>query len=99
MDRVGGKMNKAELIDKIATLADVSKTDASQVLNAAIDTITHTLAKGESVAIVGFGTFKVSERNAHEGRNPKTGETITIAAAKRPRFTAGKQLKEAVNHA
>jgi DNA-binding protein HU-beta len=98
MDRVGGKMNKAELIDKIATLADVSKTDASQVLNATLDTITHTLAKGESVAIVGFGTFKVSKSNEHEGRNPKTGETITIAAAKRARFTAGKQLKEAVNH-
>lgn len=97
MDRLRNEMNKTELVEKIASLAEVSKTDASKVFNAIIDTITDTLSKGDSVTIVGFGTFKVADRAARSGRNPQTGQTIKIAAQKTPRFSAGKQLKEACN--
>ena len=90
-------MNKSELIASIATGADISKADAERALNATISTITSELANGGDIALVGFGTFKVSERAARQGRNPQTGETIQIAAAKVPSFKAGKALKDACN--
>lgn len=90
-------MNKSELIASIATGADISKADAERALNATISTITSELANGGDIALVGFGTFKVSERAARTGRNPQTGETIQIAAAKVPSFKAGKALKDACN--
>lgn len=90
-------MNKTELIDNIADNAQVSKADASRVFNAVVDTITNALKKGDQVTIVGFGTFKVSQRAARTGRNPQTGQAIQIAAQNTPRFSAGKQLKEACN--
>jgi len=90
-------MKKAELIDAIADGADVSKAAAGRALNAALDAVSGELAKGGSVTLPGFGTFSVSERAARTGRNPQTGETIQIAAAKQPKFKAGKGLKDAVN--
>lgn len=90
-------MNKNELVDAIAAEADLSKASAGRALDAAINAITEQLAKGESVAIVGFGTFAVKPRAAREGRNPRTGETIKIAASNTPSFKAGKGLKDAVN--
>ena len=90
-------MNKSELIDAIAAQADISKADAGRALDAAIDSITGALKGGDSVALVGFGTFAVKERAARTGRNPKTGESIQIAAAKVPGFKAGKALKDACN--
>ena len=73
-----------------------SKADAARAIDATIGSITSTLKKGQSVTLVGFGTFKVSKRKARKGRNPRTGEVITIKAAKVPRFSAGKSLKDAV---
>lgn len=90
-------MNKTELIDAIATTADLPKTKAQAALEATIAAIRGTLKKGEEVRLVGFGTFKVASRAATTGRNPRTGEPIKIAASKRPTFKAGKELKEAVN--
>lgn len=90
-------MNKSELIDAIATAADISKASASRALDAVIDSITDTLKSGDKVSLVGFGTFEVKERAARTGRNPKTGEEITIAASRVPSFKAGKSLKDAVN--
>lgn len=90
-------MNKTELIDQVAANAQVSKADATRVFHALVDSITDSLKKGEPVTIVGFGTFKVSDRAARTGRNPQTGEAIKIAAQKTPRFSAGKQLKDACN--
>jgi len=90
-------MNKSELIASIATGADISKADAERALNATISTITSELANGGDIALVGFGTFKVNERAARTGRNPQTGDTIQIAAAKVPSFKAGKALKDACN--
>lgn len=90
-------MNKQELISKIAENADLSKAAAGNALNAVTDAITASLAKGESVTFVGFGTFSVKERAARTGRNPQTGQTIQIAAAKVPGFKAGKALKDACN--
>ena len=90
-------MNKSELIASIATGADISKADVERALNATISTITSELANGGEVALVGFGTFKVNDRAARTGRNPQTGETIQIAAAKVPAFKAGKALKDACN--
>ena len=89
-------MNKAELIDAVAKASGLSKADSDRALGAIVDTVTKTLKKGGSVALVGFGTFKVSKRNARTGRNPQTGATIKIAARKVPRFSAGKTLKDAV---
>ena len=89
-------MTKDELIEKVASGAGLSKADAARVINATIESITSALKKGQSVTLVGFGTFKISKRKARKGRNPRTGETITIKAAKVPRFTAGKGLKDAV---
>jgi len=90
-------MNKAELIDKIAEAADVSKATATRALDAALDGITKELKKGQTVTLVGFGTFTVRKRAARTGRNPRTGEQIKIKAARMPGFKAGKALKDAVN--
>ncbi len=90
-------MNKTELIEAIATAADLPKSTAGKALDAFTDAITTTLKNGDSVNLVGFGTFAVKERAAREGRNPQTGATIKIAAAKLPSFKAGKSLKDAVN--
>ena len=89
-------MNKSELIDSVAKASDLSKADSVRALDAIIDTITKSLKKGNPVALVGFGTFKVSKRSARTGRNPQTGASIKIAARTVPRFTAGKGLKDAV---
>ncbi len=90
-------MNKAELIDAVATAADMSRADATKAVDAVIDTITETLRKGDSVTLVGFGTFEVRARAARTGRNPQTGETIQIKASNTPAFKAGKAFKDAVN--
>ncbi len=90
-------MNKSELIDAIADSAELTKTDASSALDAVIDSITNALKGGDSVTLVGFGTFQVKDRAERQGRNPQTGEAITIKAAKIPSFKAGKALKDAVN--
>lgn len=90
-------MNKSELVDAIAAGADISKAAAGRALDSMIGAVTESLQKGESVSLVGFGTFSVKERAARTGRNPKTGETIQIKAAKVPGFKAGKALKDAVN--
>lgn len=90
-------MNKSELTAAIAEKAQVSKADAGRMLAAFIDTVTESLAKGESVQIIGFGTFEVSEYGPRTGRNPSNGQTIEIPAGKRPKFSAGAALKKAVN--
>jgi DNA-binding protein HU-beta len=90
-------MNKAELIDAVAAGADLSKADAGRAVDAVVDSISKALGKGQQVAIVGFGTFQVKHRAARAGRNPRTGETIKIAASNVPGFRAGKALKDAVN--
>ena len=89
-------MNKSELIDAIATNANLTKADAGRALDALIKTIESTLKAGDSIALVGFGSFEAKERAERTGRNPQTGAAITIAAAKVPSFKAGKALKEAV---
>ncbi|NTZ82385.1 HU family DNA-binding protein [Burkholderia metallica] len=89
-------MNKADLINHIATDTGLTKTDAGRVLDATLDRITKALRKGESVALTGFGVFSIAERAARTGRNPSTGAEIEIAAAKVPKFKAGKGLKDAV---
>ena len=91
------KMNKAELVEKIAKDADISKASAERVLNTSIDTIIKAVTKGDKVQLIGFGTFGSGKRAARVGRNPKTGEAIKIAAAKTVKFTAGKAFKDAVN--
>jgi nucleoid DNA-binding protein len=91
-------MNKSELIDTIAKTADLSKTKAEEALNATITAVTTALKKGDEVKLIGFGTFKVSNRAATTGRNPRTGEAIQIAASKQAKFVAGKALKDAVNN-
>jgi DNA-binding protein HU-beta len=90
-------MNKAELIDAVASSADLSKASATEAVDAVVDTITASLRKGDSVTLVGFGTFEVRARAARTGRNPQTGEEIQIKASKAPAFKAGKALKDAVN--
>lgn len=90
-------MNKAELIDAIAKSADLTKADAGRALDGMIDAITTALKNGETVSLVGFGSFGVKERAERQGRNPQTGNTITIKAARIPSFKAGKALKNAVN--
>jgi len=90
-------MNKAEFIDAVASNGDMSKTDAESAVNAVLDSLTQAMAKGDQVTLVGFGTFLVRERKARQGRNPRTGETLEIAAANTPSFKAGKALKDAVN--
>jgi len=90
-------MNKSDLIDAIAESAGLSKADAGRALDGVVDSITGALKAGSSVSLVGFGTFSVRDRAARTGRNPRTGETIKIAASKNPAFKAGKALKDAVN--
>jgi DNA-binding protein HU-beta len=89
-------MTREELIQKIAREAKLNKTQADKALRATLDGITGSLKKGKKVSFVGFGTFAVGKRKARMGRNPQTGETIRIAAARVPKFRAGKQLKDAV---
>jgi DNA-binding protein HU-beta len=90
-------MNKADLIDAVAESADISKAAAARCVDTVFDSITSSLAKGDSVTVVGFGTFSVKARAARSGRNPQTGATIQIAASNLPGFKAGKALKDAVN--
>ncbi|WOJ94153.1 HU family DNA-binding protein [Congregibacter variabilis] len=90
-------MNKSDLIDAIASAADINKSDAGRALDAVVDSITDTLKRGDQVSLVGFGTFSVKHRAARDGRNPQTGETIKIKASNVPGFKAGKALKDAVN--
>lgn len=90
-------MNKTQLIEAVAAKADIKKKDAEAAVNAVTAAIADALKAGDKVQLVGFGTFEVKERAAREGRNPKTGEKITIAASKHPTFTAGKALKDSVN--
>ena len=90
-------MNKTELIAVVAEKAELSKKDAEKAVKAFTEAVSEELVKGGKVQIVGFGTFEVSERAAREGRNPRSGETMTIAASKMPKFKAGKALKDVVN--
>jgi DNA-binding protein HU-beta len=90
-------MNKAELVDSVASAANLSKADAGRAVDAVLGSITSSLQGGQQVSIVGFGTFSVKHRAARAGRNPRTGETIQIKASNVPGFKAGKALKEAVN--
>ncbi len=90
-------MNKSELIDQIATASEISKAAAGRALDAAVDAIKAELKKGGTVTLVGFGTFSTSKRPARTGRNPRTGATLKIKAAKVPKFKPGKGLKDAVN--
>lgn len=90
-------MNKSELVDSIAEKAQISKADATEALNAFIETVGQALENGDTVSLVGFGTFSVKDRKARTGRNPKTGEEIPIPASKVPSFKAGKLLKERTN--
>lgn len=89
-------MNKSELIDAIAASADIPKAAAGRALDATLESVTEALQRGESVALVGFGTFATKERAARTGRNPQTGAEIKIPASKVPGFKAGKALKDAV---
>jgi len=90
-------MNKNDLVASVAETTGLSKADATKAVDATLDAITATLRGGNEVRLVGFGTFAVTARAASEGRNPRTGETIKIPASKRPKFSAGKALKDAVN--
>ena len=90
-------MNKTELIDAISTKSECSKAAAGKMLDAFIDTVSQQMADGDKVVLVGFGTFQTGARAAREGRNPRTGETIKIAAAVVPKFTPGQSLKTKVN--
>lgn len=90
-------MNKTEFISAIAEKAELSKKDAEKALKAFTDVVEEELKKGEKIQLVGFGTFEVSERAAREGRNPATGEAMTIKASKAPKFKAGKALKDLIN--
>ena len=89
-------MNKSELIDAIAAEADISKAAAAKALDGMVAAVTDALKKGDTVTLVGFGTFYVGERAERSGRNPKTGETIKIPAARSPKLRAGKALKDAL---
>lgn len=90
-------MNKTELVEFIATQADLSKAKAAEAVDAFVEAVTTSLKKGKDVTLVGFGTFTISKRAARNGRNPQTGATIKIAASKAPKFRPGKSLKDAVN--
>jgi len=89
-------MTKAELIDKIASGTGLSKADAARALDSTLNSVKLALKKGQKVTLVGFGTFSIVKRKSRKGRNPRTGEVITIPAAKVPKFTSGKALKDAV---
>lgn len=90
------RMNKTELVDAVAKTADLSKASAAKAVDAVLESVTDTLAKGDKVTLIGFGTFEVRERSARTARNPRTGDPIEIAATKVPAFKAGKKLKDAV---
>ncbi|MEW8153262.1 MAG: HU family DNA-binding protein [Candidatus Thiodiazotropha endolucinida] len=90
-------MNKAELIEAMAESADISKAAAGRALDGMVDAVTKAMKAGDTLSLVGFGTFSVKERAAREGRNPQTGETIKIKASRIPSFKAGKALKDAIN--
>jgi DNA-binding protein HU-beta len=90
-------MNKSELIDAIADSSELTKADVGRALDGFIGAVTTAMSNGDSVALVGFGTFSVKDRAERKGRNPQTGEEITIKAARIPAFKAGKSLKDAVN--
>ena len=90
-------MNKTELISAMSEKSELTKVDAEKALKAFIDTVTDELKNDGKVQLVGFGTFEVAKRAERQGRNPKTGETITIPASKSPKFKAGRSLKDAVN--
>ena len=89
-------MNKAQLVDAIASAADMSKAQATRALDATIEAVTRALKRGDSVSLVGFGTWTVKRRQARTGRNPRTGAAIQIPAANVPSFRAGKSLKDSV---
>ena len=91
-------MNKNELVASLAEKTGLKKTEVEKVLKAFTETVTDELKKGEKVQLVGFGTFETATREAREGRNPRTGATMKIAATKAPKFKAGKALKDAVNN-
>ena len=93
----GAEVNRNELVDSVVTASGLKKGEAEHAVDAVFDAITSALTKGDEVRIAGFGTFLVSQRAASEGRNPRTGEKIAIAASKQPKFRAGKGLKDAVN--
>ncbi|MBT2968646.1 MAG: HU family DNA-binding protein [gamma proteobacterium symbiont of Ctena orbiculata] len=90
-------MNKAELIEAMAESADISKAAAGRALDGMVEAVTNAMKAGDTLSLVGFGTFSVKERAAREGRNPQTGETIKIKASRIPSFKAGKALKDAIN--
>ena len=90
-------MNKSELVSAVAQSSGLTKADAEKAVDGVFEAITGALKAGDDVRLVGFGSFSVAERAASEGRNPRTGEKIQIAASKQPKFSAGKGLKDAVN--
>jgi DNA-binding protein HU-beta len=90
-------VNKAELIEQVSRAADLSHAAAQRAVDAIVGAISNSLRNGETVMLTGFGSFSVSQRAARSGRNPRTGEPITIAASRNPRFKAGKGLKDAIN--
>lgn len=90
-------MNKTELVDAIASSAEITKTQANKALDAFLEAVTDTLKKGDKVVLIGFGTFETRKRSARKGRNPQTKKEITIPASTAPVFKAGKKLKDAVN--
>ncbi len=90
-------MNKADLIDRVAAGTKISKAQAATAIDTLVDSVTGALRKGDRVALIGFGTFSVSQRKARNGRNPQTGTVIKIAARKVAKFTPGAELKKAVN--
>ena len=90
-------MNKGELIAALASKTEMTKKDSETALNAVLDVIAESMAKGEKVQLIGFGTFEAKTRPARVARNPRTGESVKIAACKAPAFKAGKALKDAVN--
>ena len=90
-------MNKAELVAAVAEIAGLTKADTEKAVDATFEAISNTLKSGDEVRLIGFGSFSVTQRAATEGRNPRTGEKIKIAAAKNPKFSAGKGLKDALN--
>jgi DNA-binding protein HU-beta len=90
-------MNKGEFVEAVSAAADLSKADAARAVDAVIEVVKNALKKGDSITLVGFGSFMVRKRAARTGRNPQTGQTIKIKASKNPSFKAGKALKDAVN--
>ncbi|MGV6859459.1 MAG: HU family DNA-binding protein [bacterium] len=90
-------MNKSEFVEKVAEATGFTKADAAKAVDAVVESVTDALKEGESISLVGFGTFAVKRREARTGRNPRTGEAIQIAASNIPSFKAGKSLKDAVN--